>query len=199
MTIITTMLQFIYETTQFLISLIELWDLGSGVNFLVIVPLSRYQSTELQRIFSKLKVASFDKEDRSEAIEEKDYTVVEFDCEDTLSLLARGSEVRSQYRKIIRDKFVSDRVPHYPLELFGMTFYFNPTHERYELSEKYYDFKELIFIIEDFFREMHSINSKGFVVDSALSQRFMVVIMDNLVKLGFRRRELGNNETTYTM
>ena len=40
--------------------------LGLGVNFLVIVPLSRYQSTELQRIFSKLKIASFDKEDRSE-------------------------------------------------------------------------------------------------------------------------------------
>ena len=86
-----------------------------------------------------------------------------------------------------------------PLDLFGITFVYDPSKERYQLTDKYYDLKDLIFIIEDFFMSMYSINERGYVTDRVLSLRFMNKINTHLTLFGYESGVLGNNETTYTM
>lgn len=103
------------------------------------------------------------------------------------------------------DFFIGDLYPNInlcedtPLDLFGLSFVYNLKEERYQLTKKYYDLKELIWIVDNFFKELQSVNDKGYITDSALSGRFMIVIQQNLLKLGYEFKELGNSETTYTL
>ena len=185
------------------------------------MPFSVYQSSELQRILSKLKNSNFCSPESTPVvptlppiecldngfIRGKDYTIV--DCPEHFNNILLGSEdvditplrdyIRSEENKQVMDYIQEERRSEYVLELFGMTFEFDLNKERYELDAKYSDIKELIYIIEYFFNDMHSVNSKGYVSDGALSGRFKLNVMENLKKFGYGYKEFGNNETTYTM
>jgi hypothetical protein len=91
------------------------------------------------------------------------------------------------------------------LKLFGLEFLFSNVSNdlKYTLTDRTYHPLELYLLSINMFRELHEINSKGYVVMKDLkdlNKNFMIQIHDHLGKLGYdvKYKVLGNNENTYT-
>jgi hypothetical protein len=96
-------------------------------NSLTFIPFSVYQSSHLQELFSRLKIQANSplKSSEDKYVDEAVKTSLKTYLSDSYTLTNAYSEDN-------------------PLELFGLTFYYNIKHERFLLSEKYFDLKELI-------------------------------------------------------
>lgn len=81
--------------------------------------------------------------------------------------------------------------------IFGLIFHLMRADLFIVWFEKDYDVLELIFITEELFRYLNSINERGFIKEESLNDSFMVDNMNLFCSLGFEKKLLGNTEITY--
>ena len=97
-----------------------------------VLPFSVYQSPQLQELFSKLKLDSISSSTLNSSSKNVGDAIKTSQKIDLLNLLDARSTNNYNYSSIN------------PLELFGLSFVYDPNHECYQLSEEYFDLKELI-------------------------------------------------------
>jgi hypothetical protein len=85
------------------------------------------------------------------------------------------------------------------INIFGLSFLFDPKSSSYSLVEKSCSALEIICLVESFFRYTEEINAKGYVTLDSLNHNFMTSFMWHLYSFGFKYHHLGNSELPYTL
>jgi hypothetical protein len=114
---------------------------------------------------------------------------------DTLS----DSDFDSNSKKIFETKFKTNFKTKISLNLMGLDFNFiNVGDIRYELSDRVYLPLEILILSKILFRNVQSINMKGYVNMNEFEKLFMIDINEHLKDLGYEDKVLGNDENTFT-
>jgi len=101
------------------------------------------------------------------------------------SLFEKMSKIKNDYfvTRSFYNNFFGDTI-----SLKGLEFKFDRESESYKLTNRFYDSIDLICICETFFREIESINCRGYVRLSTLDNSFITDITNHLHQLGYKTK-----------